>query len=89
MQKKKPKIKIILELATAVLYNHFSARQVINQGFKRSFVSLPVVNLPVLAELEGELVSLPHPDTGDGGVVVLAEQADGGEGVLPQLLQSL
>ena len=48
-----------------------------------------VVDLPVVAELEGEIVSTPNPDSGNGGVVVLAEEAHRSEGVLSQLLQTL
>ena len=41
--------------------------------------SLP--HLPVLRQLEGQLLSLKEPDTGDGGVALLPPQDRGGEGV--------
>ena len=48
-----------------------------------------VVDLPVVGELKGEVVAAPDPDAGNGGVVVLAEEAHRSEGVLSQLLQTL
>ncbi|KAF1749993.1 hypothetical protein GCK72_016538 [Caenorhabditis remanei] len=47
------------------------------------------LQIRVWAELEGEFVSLPHPDSGDGGVVVSSEKDHGCESVLLKLLQSL
>lgn len=48
-----------------------------------------VVDLPVGRQREGQLLAAPHPDARDGGVVVRAEQTDGGEGLLTHLVQSL
>ena len=48
-----------------------------------------VIHLPVVVKLESELVTLKYPDTADGGVIVLAEQTHGGEGVFVEFVQSL
>ena len=48
-----------------------------------------VVHLPILVEVEGKLVSLEHPDGGNAAVVVLPEEAGGGEGILVELVQPL
>jgi len=48
-----------------------------------------VVDLPVWRQGEGQILSAPHPDAGDGAVAVLAEQANGSEGRLAHLVQTL
>lgn len=41
-----------------------------------------VIDFPVVGELEGKVVALPHPDAGNGRVVVFAEQTHRRESVL-------
>lgn len=48
-----------------------------------------VVNLPVGAQLECQVVTAPDPNTGNRRIVVFAEQADGSKSVLAHLVQAL
>ena len=48
-----------------------------------------VSRLKVNTHREHQLLATEHPDARDAAVVVGAEQDDAGEGVLPELVQTL
>jgi len=52
------------------------------------FVTL-IVDLPIWAQLESQFWTAPKPNTRDGRRIVLSEEADGAEGMLAHLIQTL
>ena len=64
---------LVLALPIEILVDH--GLGLLGVGVELLPVVGGVVDLPVVAELEGQVVASPDPDAGDGGVVVLAEEA--------------
>jgi len=74
----------ILALPLPVLSNLGLA--LIRLGIQFLPVIAGIINLPVLTQLEGQLLTLEDPDTTDGGIVVLAKQTTGCKSVLLKFL---
>lgn len=60
-----------------------------NYNKKVNLLIAGIVDLPVLAQLKGQLLPLEDPDSTDGGIVVLAEQTTGCKSIFLEFLQAL